>query len=157
MRSKAQNKNCQFQQRQSQQQKKVKSAADKARYDQNRENRKLSFASRKCRSYNVQDLRQQMELVFSNMVQIFPRELSQNLTADWAYHVILEWLGARWDDLAKLLNLRIKVQSLSRSLFDAGFDERKIEGICQKISTKLYQASILKKVYDGMGRISYST
>lgn len=157
MRSKAKNKNCQFQQRQSQQQKKVKWAADKARYNQNEEKRKLWFASRKCRSGNIEDLRQQMELVFSHMVQLFPKEFSQGLTVDWAFGVILEWLGCGDWDYAKLLSLRTKVLNLSQNLLEVGFDQCKLEDLCQKIEVKLYYAILIHRVTDGMGRISYST
>lgn len=97
-----------------------------------------------------------MELVFSQMIQIFPRELSKSLTADWAYHVILEWLSPGWDGLAKLMGLQNRVQRLSRNIFDVGFDECKMEILCQKISMKIYYASILNKVFDGRERISYS-
>lgn len=75
------------------------------------------MASRKCRNRNFEDLRQQTEIVNALMIKIFPKEIAQRLTSDWATSVILEWLASSdFDELNLWAFDCVEQENLSRHL-----------------------------------------
>lgn len=158
MRNRVQAKHHQFQQRQFQrknQQTKVDSVAKRSQYDQKR---KLLLASRKCRKRNFEDLRQQAEFVNALMIKIFPREIAQGLTSDWATSVILEWLeSSDFDELNLWAFDCIQQENNIFQHLNEIFPKTRTNRVWQTILLETYGRIMVYHILnDGWAKLSYA-